>query len=271
MGKSVVGCHYDAAAKKWTLKLRDLAGQEELLEAEQVISSAPMRELAEAITPRLPGSVLQSAGKLRYRDFLTVSLILPDRNVFSDNWIYIHDPSVKVGRIQNFKSWSPEMIPDPKMNCYGLEYFCFEGDGLWASSDEDLIKLAKKELEQIGLAKAGEVTDGCVVRQKKAYPVYDDEYARHVETLRKEFEKNYPTLHLVGRNGMHKYNNQDHAMMTAMLCAENILAGKPVYDLWAVNQDAEYHEAGSAPSESGASGLRLVPTRVKPDSAEAKK
>ncbi len=271
LGKSVVGCAYDAATKKWTVTYRDQAGHEEMLEADDVISSAPMRELAQAITPRLPAPVLQSAGKLRYRDFLTVALILPDRDVFSDNWIYIHDPSVKVGRIQNFKSWSPEMIPDPKMTCYGLEYFCFEGDGLWASSDEDLIKLAKKELEQIGLAKATDVTDGCVVRQKKAYPVYDDEYALHVETLRKEFELNYPTLHLVGRNGMHKYNNQDHAMMTAMLCAENILAGKRVYDLWAVNQDAEYHEAGDAPSEPGASGLRLVPTRVAPPPSDAKK
>ena len=263
-GQAVTGCAYDAAAKKWTLTFRDPAGQADTIEADEVISSAPMRELAEAITPRLPAAVLRSAGKLRYRDFLTVALILPDRDVFSDNWIYIHDPSVKVGRIQNFKSWSPEMIPDPAMTCYGLEYFCFEGDGLWASSDEALIALAKKELEQIGLAKATDVTDGCVVRQKKAYPVYDDEYAQHVDTLRREFELNYPTLHLVGRNGMHKYNNQDHAMMTAMLCAENILAQRRVYDLWQVNQDAEYHEAGDAPSESGASGLRLVPTRVAP-------
>jgi len=262
MGKFVTGCAYDASAKKWSLTLRDAGGNEETLEADEVISSAPMRELAQGIAPHLPDAVLKSAGKLRYRDFLTVALILPDRDVFSDNWIYIHDPSVKVGRIQNFKSWSPEMIPDPTMTCYGLEYFCFEGDGLWAASDEDLIKLAKKELEQIGLARAGEVTDGAVVRQKKAYPVYDDEYAQHVDTLRQEFDKNYPTLHLVGRNGMHKYNNQDHAMMTAMLCAENILAGRRVYDLWAVNQDAEYHEAGEAASEAGAGGLRLVPTRV---------
>jgi protoporphyrinogen oxidase len=188
-------------------------------------------------------------------------LILKDRDQFRDNWIYIHDPSVKVGRIQNFKSWSPEMVPDAGLNCYGLEYFCFEGDGLWASSDADLIALAKKELAQIGLAAPEDVLDGCVVRQPKAYPVYDDHYAEHVEVIRRELEEHYPGLHLVGRNGMHKYNNQDHAMMTAMLCAENILAGRPVYDLWRVNQDAEYHEAGNAGGQNGATGLRLVPTR----------
>ena len=191
-------------------------------------------------------------------------LILKDRDQFRDNWIYIHDPSVKVGRVQNFKSWSPEMVPDPGLNCYGLEYFCFEGDGLWASSDADLIALAKRELAQIGLAAAVDVLDGCVVRQAKAYPVYDDRYAEHVEVIRRELEANYPRLHLVGRNGMHKYNNQDHAMMTAMLCVENITAGQPVYDLWRVNQDAEYHEAGGAGAQAGATGLRTVPTRIEP-------
>ncbi|HXA80008.1 MAG TPA: NAD(P)/FAD-dependent oxidoreductase [Opitutaceae bacterium] len=270
LGRAVVGCAYDAQAKIWRLTLRDAQGGEEILQADEVISSAPLRELAEGITPGLPPAVRQSAGKLRYRDFLIVALILPDRHVLSDNWIYIHDPSVKVGRVQNFKSWSPEMVPDPAMCCYGLEYFCFEGDGLWTASDESLIALAKKELEQIGLARAAEVTDGCVVRQKKAYPVYDDEYALHVDRLRQEFEKNYPTLHLVGRNGMHKYNNQDHAMMTAMLCTENILAGRRIYDLWRVNQDAEYHEAGEAASESGAGGLRLVPQRVAPPAPDPK-
>ncbi|RYZ62873.1 MAG: FAD-dependent oxidoreductase, partial [Proteobacteria bacterium] len=196
-----------------------------------------------------------------------VMLILEEKNQFDDNWIYIHDPSVKVGRIQNFKSWSPEMVPDPKMACYGLEYFCFEGDGLWESTDEELIALATKELEKIGLSVPGDVKDGCVVRQKKAYPVYDEDYARHVETVRTEMETSFPSLYLVGRNGMHKYNNQDHAMMTAMLTAENIVAGKRVHDVWAVNQDAEYHEAGKA--GAGELGLRAVPTRVAPPSGDA--
>jgi len=192
-----------------------------------------------------------------------VMLILKDRQMFDDNWIYIHDPSVKVGRVQNFRSWSPEMVPETDKVCYGLEYFCFEHDGVWDSNDNDLIELAKRELIQIGLAKEGDLIDGCVVRQKKAYPVYDDDYARHVGTIRQELDTRYPNLHLVGRNGMHKYNNQDHAMMTAMLCVENILADTKLYDLWQVNSDAEYHEAGpTATEETNGGALRLVPTRV---------
>jgi protoporphyrinogen oxidase len=147
------------------------------------------------------------------------------------------------------------------MTCYGLEYFCFEGDGLWISRDETLIELAKRELSQIGLARPDEILDGCVVRQKKAYPVYDDDYAAHVAVVREEISKHFPNLHLVGRNGMHKYNNQDHAMMTAMLCAENILAGEEKYDLWAVNQDAEYHETAEGEGGRGDSGARRVPRR----------
>ena len=199
---------------------------------------------------------------MRYRDFLTVMLILEDRGAFYDNWIYIHDPKVKVGRIQNFKSWSPEMVPDPSMCCYGLEYFCFEGDGVWTSTDEQLIGLGKRELEQIGLGRAADVVDGCVVRQRKAYPVYDDHYAANVETLRAELEQRFPTLHPVGRNGMHKYNNQDHAMMTAMLTVRNILAGRRIYDAWMVNEDAEYGESGAAGAQDSVSGLRAVPGKV---------
>jgi protoporphyrinogen oxidase len=225
-----------------------------------------MRHLVHGLSHMVSSKTKQAANALRYRDFLTVALILRDRNQFSDNWIYIHDPGVKVGRVQNFKSWSPEMVPDQSLNCYGFEYFCFEGDGLWTSSDADLIALAKQELEQIGLAKPEDVLDGCVVRQPKAYPVYDDHYTTNVNIIREELSERFPNLHLVGRNGMHKYNNQDHAMMTAMLCVENILAGKPVFDLWNVNQDAEYHESGTAGTQSGATGLRAVPRRL---SAEA--
>ncbi|MEI7862755.1 MAG: FAD-dependent oxidoreductase, partial [Planctomycetota bacterium] len=173
---------------------------------------------------------------------------------------------VKVGRVQNFRSWSPELVPDPKLACYGLEYFCFEGDGLWNSTDQELIALATRELAAIGLAGACDVIDGHVVRQPKAYPVYDDAYAEHVATIRRALAEHCPNLHVVGRNGMHKYNNQDHAMMTAMLTVQNILAGKPLYDVWEVNQDAEYHEASvgrlEATAGNGASGLRQVPQRI---------
>ncbi|HEX8264312.1 MAG TPA: NAD(P)/FAD-dependent oxidoreductase [Pyrinomonadaceae bacterium] len=262
MGRRVVGCDWDENRNLWAIKVRDANGEESQIQAEHVVSSAPMRQLGLSLAPKLSDSAINAANSLKYRDFITVALIVKDREQFSDNWIYIHDPKVKVGRIQNFKSWSPEMVPDPEMCCYGLEYFCFEGDGLWTSSDENLIELAKTEIEKIGLVKAGDVVDGCVVRQPKAYPIYDDEYASHVETLKTEIETNFPTMHVVGRNGMHKYNNQDHAMMTAMLCAENILAEKRLYDVWQVNQDAEYHEEGNAGDQSSASGLRAVPTRV---------
>jgi protoporphyrinogen oxidase len=221
-----------------------------------------MQRLAQSLSPPLSSEGLAAAGALRYRDFVTVVLILKDKHLFSDNWVYIHDPGVRVGRIQNYKSWSPDMVPDPAYACYGLEYFCFEGDGLWDSSDQELISLASRELAQIGLGESGDILDGCVVRQRKAYPVYDDQYAQNVAVIRQEIEQRYPGLHLVGRNGMHKYNNQDHAMMTAMLTVENIVAGERLYDIWQVNQDAEYHEQGSAGDESAASGVRLVPGRV---------
>ena len=269
MGCKVIGCSYDEATSTWTVRFEDRQGNVQTLDTDHVISSAPMRALVRGLSPQVSQRTLRAADSLKYRDFLTVMLILKERNRFDDNWIYIHDPSVKVGRVQNFRSWSPEMVPDADKACYGLEYFCFEGDGLWESRDEDLIELGKRELIQIGLAEEGDVVDGTIVRQKKAYPVYNDDYAMHVATIRQELEDRYPNLHLVGRNGMHKYNNQDHAMMTAMLCVENILANTKLYDLWQVNQDAEYHEAGAATAEEPTgTALRLVPTRVVPASPE---
>jgi protoporphyrinogen oxidase len=225
-----------------------------------VISSAPMRELIASVLPSFSEKVLHAASQLKYRDFLTVVLICKDQDAFSDNWIYIHEPNVKVGRIQNFKSWSPYMVPDPTMACYGLEYFCFEGDGLWASSNEDLIALGTKEIDQIGLTKPSAVVDGYVVRQPKAYPVYDHEYKTHLNIIR-EALKGYAGLYLVGRNGMHKYNNQDHSMMTAMLAAKNIIANKELFDLWDVNEDAEYHEGGDRGVAEGIIG-RAVPEKI---------
>lgn len=226
---------------------------------DNVLSSAPMRELIPNILPTMSQASLHAASKLGYRDFLTVVLICKDADAFSDNWIYIHEPNVKVGRIQNFKSWSPFMVPDPNMACYGLEYFCFEGDGLWNSSNEALIALGTKEIDQIGLTKPSSIVDGYVVRQPKAYPVYDQEYKGHLEVIREEL-KQYEGLYLVGRNGMHKYNNQDHSMMTAMLAAKNIIADKALFDVWDVNEDAEYHEGG----DRGAEGIvgRAVPEKV---------
>jgi protoporphyrinogen oxidase len=262
MGARVTRCEYESATQNWTVSYTTPTGVAQTIQARHLISSAPARELAKSLSPALSSATLQAATSLKYRDFITVVLILRERNIFSDNWIYVHDPDVKVGRIQNFKSWSPEMVPDPSMACYGLEYFCFEGDGLWTAKDKDLIALASRELETLGLAKATDVQDGCVIRQPKAYPVYDDHYRDHVSALRTELETRFPTLHLVGRNGMHKYNNQDHSMMTAMLTVENIAAGKTIYDVWNVNEDAEYHETQDTRKGSAAGGLRQVPMKV---------
>lgn len=224
---------------------------------DHVLSSAPLGQLIPAIHPSLTSEVIKASQQLKYRDFITVVLMLKDDGKINDNWIYIHDPAVKVGRVQNFKSWSPYMVPDDSMTCFGLEYFCFEGDGMWESSNESLIALGTKEMEQIGLAKATQILDGYVVRQKKAYPVYDQGYKEHIEIIKTALQP-YKGLYLMGRNGMHKYNNQDHSMMTAMLAVKNILAGEELYDLWNVNQDAEYHEEGEHQNRGG----RLIPQQL---------
>jgi protoporphyrinogen oxidase len=260
MGHSFKQLTQDQGTGRWKMQASTADGSIVTIDVAHVISSAPMRELAARIHP-LPAS-FGEASALRYRDFLTVALMIRSEDLFPDNWIYIHDSKVQVGRVQNFRSWSPEMVPDPSLACVGLEYFCFEGDGLWASSDEDLVALATKELAQLGLTRAEDVVGGAVVRQEKAYPVYDDDYAANVETMRAELESLYPTLHMVGRNGMHRYNNQDHAMMTAMLTVRNIVAGSRVYDIWGVNEDAEYHESGSEGEQAALASVRDVPVRV---------
>ena len=259
MGTALHQISQDQATGRWRVAAR--RGDEMLtINAGHVISSAPMRELAGRIHP-LPAT-LPNALDLNYRDFLTVALMIRSDDLFPDNWIYIHDPRVKVGRVQNFRSWSPEMVPDEALACVGLEYFCFEGDGVWSASDGDLVALATKELATLGLADPASVVGGRVVRQEKAYPVYDDAYRTNVEEMRREVEARYPTLHLVGRNGMHRYNNQDHAMMTAMLTVRNIQAGERIYDIWAVNEDAEYHESGNEGERAALASERLVPARL---------
>jgi protoporphyrinogen oxidase len=261
MGHALQQLSHDKATGRWRVAVTKASGELHVINAAHVISSAPMRELAGRIHP-LPKTTSQALD-LKYRDFLTVALMIRSEDLFPDNWIYIHDSKVKVGRIQNFRSWSPEMVPDPALACVGLEYFCFEGDGVWNSADEDLVELAKKEMGILGLCDPKDVEGGIVVRQEKAYPVYDDSYRDNVEAMRAELEAAYPTLHLVGRNGMHRYNNQDHAMMTAMLTVRNIEAGERRYDIWAVNEDAEYHEAGNEGEQAALGSERLVPKRLK--------
>jgi protoporphyrinogen oxidase len=199
----------------------------------------PLSELVLALDPPAPDDVQLSAKALSYRDFLTVALVVPADKSFPDNWIYVHDPEVRLGRVQNFGSWSPDMVKDGR-TCLGLEYFVFEGDELWAMRDADLVAFATAELAAIGLIAEGDVEAGYVVRMPKAYPVYDEGYADRVETIRRFLESSVPNVHPVGRNGMHRYNNQDHSMLTALLTVDNLFGGE--YDAWNVNVEAQYHE-----------------------------
>ncbi len=209
------------------------------IEGEHFISTMPIRSLIRALEPRPPEAVTKAGDGLRYRDFVVVALILAQENLFTDNWIYIHTPGVKVGRIQNFNNWSIDMVPEKGRTCLGMEYFCFEGDGLWTSEDADLVKLATEELGKLGLTDPKLVVDGTVVRMPKAYPIYDAAYRANLDNTR-EFLDAIPNLHPVGRNGMHKYNNQDHSMLTAMMVVWNMYGAR--HDVWAVNTDFEYHE-----------------------------
>ncbi len=210
------------------------------IEADHIISTTDVRSLVRALGAHASPAAHVAGDSLRYRDFLVVALILDREHLFPDNWIYVHTPGVKVGRIQNFNNWSAAMVPEAGRTCLGMEYFCFEGDGLWQGSDAELVMLASRELESLGLARASDVVDGCVVRVTKAYPIYDAEYSQHLEQVRSSIDP-IPNLHTVGRNGMHKYNNQDHSMYTAMLTIEN-MRGVAMHDVWAVNTDFEYHE-----------------------------
>ncbi|HBH74839.1 MAG TPA: FAD-dependent oxidoreductase [Acidimicrobiaceae bacterium] len=206
-----------------------------------VVSSMPIPRLVQAMDPAPPAEVLAAADGLAFRDFLTVALVVPETDGFPDNWIYIHAPDVEVGRVQNFRSWSPQMVPESGKTCLGLEYFVSEGDELWSSSDDELVALGTAEMERLGLLEPGVVEQGFVVRMPKAYPMYDAFYRDNVDVLRDWLAANAANVHPVGRNGMHRYNNQDHSMYTAMLTVENIVDGT-AHDVWEVNVEAEYHE-----------------------------
>jgi len=224
-------------------------GAETTYPASAVISSMPLSSLVKVMDPPAPAAVVAAADDLSYRDFLTVALVVPESAGFPDNWIYIHDPGVKVGRIQNFGSWSPYLVKDGR-TCLGMEYFVFEGDEMWTSPDERLIEQGKAELGRLGLVDPAAVEAGYVVRMPKAYPYYDADYARNVSTIRSWLAADCANVYPVGRNGMHRYNNQDHSMYTAMLTVENLL-GRGPHDVWSVNVEENYHET-LTPSHSGA-------------------
>jgi len=217
----------------------------EVYRPDAVISSLPLRDVVAMTQPRPPAEVVEAARGLRYRDFLTVALVVSGDDLFPDNWIYIHEPAVRVGRIQNYRSWSPWMVPDPSKACVGLEYFCFAGDDLWTMDDDDLVAFATDELAQLGLAHREQVERGFAIRVPKAYPIYDADYADSVATIRAWLET-IENLQQVGRNGLHRYNNSDHSMLTALRAVDNLLAGVG-HDLWAVNAESAYHEEDEAP------------------------
>jgi protoporphyrinogen oxidase len=244
------------------------AGQE-TIPATHFISSMPLTELVRKLDPPPPPEVLEAARSLHYRDFLTVCLVIRQAHLFPDNWIYVHDPRVKVGRIQNFKNWSEAMVPDAAHSSLGLEYFCNEGDDLWTTSDADLVALGRRELGLLGLARPEDVTDGCVFRVPKSYPVYDSGYREHLETL-KAFVGSLENCQTIGRNGLHRYNNQDHSMLTGIYAARNVLLGER-NDLWNVNADQEYIEEvrTGIPGDVMEEALSVVLAKVDPVAAGA--
>ncbi|MGN9768769.1 NAD(P)/FAD-dependent oxidoreductase [Micromonospora sp. SD12] len=242
-GTWVTAVHRDPERRRAVAVTVDGAGGRRTEPATHVVSSMPISELVAALRPAAPPEVLAAAADLRYRDFLTVALVVPAEFSFPDNWIYVHDPAVKVGRIQNFGSWSPHLVKDGR-TCLGLEYFVFEDDETWRTPDAELVATATAELERLGLVRPGVVEAGYVVRMPKAYPVYDERYQHNVDVIRDWLAREVPNVHPVGRNGMHRYNNQDHSMLTAMLTAENIACGTR-HDVWSVNVEQDYHEESS--------------------------
>jgi len=266
MGQSAVRLIHNEAAGDWTVEATDKVGNIFSYKGAAVLSTMPMGNLVAALSPTASDAARAAANGLNYRDFITVSVVVEDRDIFQENWLYIHDPGVRMGRIQNYKSWSPDMVPPPAAGerpttCLGVEYFCFKGDRLWEMADSDLIQLAHAELLKSGIIKSPSHFKATYVnRVEKAYPVYDESYITHVKTIREEISARYPGLHVAGRNGMHKYNNQDHAMMTGLLAARNIISGHDEWDVWRVNQDAEYIEGPT----TGASNLQATRSLIAP-------
>jgi protoporphyrinogen oxidase len=222
-----------------------------ILPAAHLVSTIPLRDLVAGLSPPAPPDVTAAAAALRYRDFLVVALVLEGRDPFPDNWLYLHDPGIRAGRVQNFRAWSPELVPTPDRACLGFEYFCSAGDALWRNPDPELVAIAGRDLEALGFGGRDRVVEGHVVRVRDAYPVYDEAFAGNLAVIRRGLAP-LAGLQVAGRNGMHRYNNMDHSMLTGLLAARNVLG--EAHDLWAVNADEAYLEPSSA-------GPSAAPTR----------
>jgi protoporphyrinogen oxidase len=245
--RDVVGLHHAAGRVTHVVTRAAGTGVQTTVAGDAFISTMPISELVSKLDPPAPPAVVAAAQGLTYRDFISVVLIVKQPNLFPDNWIYIHEAGVQVGRVQNFKNWSPDMVPDPSTSALGLEYFCTEGDALWRLDDAALIELGRREMDAIGLIQSSDVIDGTVVRQLKAYPVYNGTYAGYLGTI-KDYLAGFSNLQTVGRNGLHKYNNQDHSMLTAMLAVRNLLGEQ--HDVWNVNTERSYHEEMRVPHDA---------------------
>jgi protoporphyrinogen oxidase len=243
LGHRLLRLRHDGAAVRQV----ELAGPRGpvALAASHVVATVPLRDLVPALEPALPPGVAQAAAALRYRDFLVVALVLEGPDPFPDTWLYLHDPGVRAGRVQNFRAWSPDLVPEAHRSCLGFEYFCSAGDELWLSPDPDLVRMALADLAAIGFGGAGRLVRGHVIRVRDAYPVYGEEFARHLAAIRAGLAP-LANLQVAGRNGMHRYNNMDHSILTGLLAARNVLGER--HDLWAVNADETYLEPSPAPA-----------------------
>jgi protoporphyrinogen oxidase len=253
LGHKVIKLHI-VKGRATSITVVDTDGNKFNVVGQNFISSMPIRELIAAIDPTPPQSVLQASQQLRYRDFLMVGLVVRKRNVFDDNWIYIHSPQVRVARVQNFKNWSAEMVPDPSHTSLGLEYFVQQGDEMWNRDDLALIELATRECAELGFVDESEVVDATVIRMPNAYPVYDTEFKQSLNRIR-AYLRDIANLQLVGRNGQHRYNNQDHSMLTAIYAARNVFGS--TFDVWDVNLEEDYHEGPAV--KVGRISEQLVP------------
>ncbi len=250
MGESV--SHLEQAAQRsWRVKSKNQAGDVTVYECDAVVSTMPLPHLMNALSPACPVELREGLSRLKFRDFLVVLLVIRGGKRLPEQWLYVHSPDLRVGRIQNLHAWSADLCPDVDEQTFVMEYFCGEGGDLWMMSDAELGALAASELAQIPGIGAVQLTRSAVSRVTKAYPVYDSNYRDSLDGTRAFLKQFGSSLQLAGRNGLHRYNNQDHSVMTGFLAADNVAAGREVFDVWRVNGEAEYIEEGEGMIEGG--------------------